>query len=191
MTANFTEKAIKDTFITLLREKPLNEITIKELTERCGINRNTFYYHFRDIPALVEDIMNEEVDGILADHPDLASIEDCLFAILDFVKENQQIILHVYRSLSRTVFEKYLWKLCRRLVENYWHDTVNQSPLQLNKKEQKIVANFYTCTCFGLAMDWLNSGMLSDSAAREDLHHLFEIIERGEKLGILVRVYKN
>ena len=54
---NFTKKAIKETFIELLDERPLNKITVKDIVEDCGINRNSFYYHFEDLPALVEEIV--------------------------------------------------------------------------------------------------------------------------------------
>ncbi|MCR5520506.1 MAG: TetR/AcrR family transcriptional regulator, partial [Lachnospiraceae bacterium] len=50
--ANFTKNAIKQTFVTLLEEKPYNEITVKEIVSRCGINRNSFYYHYQDLPTL-------------------------------------------------------------------------------------------------------------------------------------------
>ena len=40
--ANFTKKAIKDTFISLLKEKPFNQITVKDIVERCGENENTY-----------------------------------------------------------------------------------------------------------------------------------------------------
>ena len=46
--ANFTQKAIKETFIALLEEHPLSDITVKNIVETCGINRNSFYYHFQD-----------------------------------------------------------------------------------------------------------------------------------------------
>ena len=58
--ANFTRKAIKETFIALLEERPLSDITIKDIVETCGINRNSFYYHFQDLPALIEEIVKEE-----------------------------------------------------------------------------------------------------------------------------------
>ena len=51
--ANFTRKAIKETFLALLEERPLNDITIKDIVEKCGINRNSFYYHYQDLPALI------------------------------------------------------------------------------------------------------------------------------------------
>ena len=50
---NFTQKAIKESFIKLLNDKPLHQITVKDIVEDCGVNRNTFYYHFTDIPTPV------------------------------------------------------------------------------------------------------------------------------------------
>ena len=49
-----TEVLIANAFYALLEEKPLSKITVREIVERCGVNRNTFYYHFRDIPALLD-----------------------------------------------------------------------------------------------------------------------------------------
>ena len=51
---NFTKKAIKDSMKKLLNERPLNQITVKDIVEDCGINRNSFYYHFEDMPSLIE-----------------------------------------------------------------------------------------------------------------------------------------
>ena len=48
----FTSKAIEESFIRLLNERPLDKITIKDIVDDCGISRNTFYYHFQDITAL-------------------------------------------------------------------------------------------------------------------------------------------
>lgn len=49
---NFTRDAIIRSFLGLLNEKPVNHITVKDIVEDCGINRNSFYYHFQDLPAL-------------------------------------------------------------------------------------------------------------------------------------------
>lgn len=45
--ASFTRKAIEEAFLKLLDARPLNQITVKDIVEECGVNRNTFYYHFR------------------------------------------------------------------------------------------------------------------------------------------------
>ena len=67
--ANFTRRAIKETFWKLLNQRPLNQITVKDIVEDCGINRNSFYYHFEDLPALVEEIVEEQVQVLIQNHP--------------------------------------------------------------------------------------------------------------------------
>ena len=57
--AGFAKKAIRDSFIKLLNERPLSQITVRDIVDACGVNRNTFYYYFQDIPQLVETIINE------------------------------------------------------------------------------------------------------------------------------------
>ena len=48
--ASLTRKAIMDSLMKLLDQCPLNRITVKDIVEDCGINRNTFYYHFQGLP---------------------------------------------------------------------------------------------------------------------------------------------
>ena len=55
--SGFTKEIIARTFTELLEEKSMAKITVKDIVERCGVNRNTFYYHFRDIPDVVEFIL--------------------------------------------------------------------------------------------------------------------------------------
>ena len=47
---NFTKQAIKDSFLRLLNQQPLSKISVRSIVEDCGINRNSFYYHYQDIP---------------------------------------------------------------------------------------------------------------------------------------------
>ena len=58
--ANFTRNAIKSSFMKLLNDRPLSQITVKDIVNDCGVNRNTFYYYFHDIPSLIEDIIMED-----------------------------------------------------------------------------------------------------------------------------------
>ena len=57
--SGFTKEIIARTFTELLEEKSMAKITVKDIVERCGVNRNTFYYHFRDIPDVVEFILKK------------------------------------------------------------------------------------------------------------------------------------
>lgn len=82
--ANFTKQAIKDTFLELLNTKSIKDITVKMIVENCGINRKSFYYHYQDIPALIEEICFEQVDEFSDKYKIFGSIDDCLSAVIDF-----------------------------------------------------------------------------------------------------------
>ena len=75
---NFTRDAIIRSFLGLLNEKPVNHITVKDIVEDCGINRNSFYYHFQDLPVLIEALLQAEADRIISENASLDSFEDCL-----------------------------------------------------------------------------------------------------------------
>lgn len=80
--ANFTKKAIRDSFVKLLNEKPISQITIRDIVDDCGVNRNTFYYYFQDLPQLMESIVNEDAERIIREHPTIDSLDDCINAAL-------------------------------------------------------------------------------------------------------------
>ena len=69
--SGFTKEIIIRTLFELLNEKPLAKITVKDIVERCGVNRNTFYYHYEDINDLsksfLDDLKEKIVDSCKGD----------------------------------------------------------------------------------------------------------------------------
>ena len=65
--SQFTKKAIVETFLELLKEHSLDKITVKDIVEKCGINRNTFYYYYQDIYDLIDDVFDIETKKVLED----------------------------------------------------------------------------------------------------------------------------
>ena len=196
MTAEFTKQAIKQAFLELLREKSMSEISVREISEKCGVNRNTFYYHFRDIPAVVEAIVIDQADELVAKHPTMNSMEECLYAVLDLTRDNQMVIRHIYNSLSRPVFEKYLFEVCYILAENYWNnmmlarrasdgdsdgavagqDTDGDGVSDVREPDRRVIIDCYASALFGLAMRWLANG-LDDKVARKDVPEIVKILK--------------
>ena len=62
-----TKRALAASLIKLLSQKPLDKVTVKDIIEDCGVNRQTFYYHFKDIYDLVDwiflEMASEFLDG--------------------------------------------------------------------------------------------------------------------------------
>ena len=75
--ANFTKQAIETAFLQLLNEKPLNKISVRDIVEKCGINRNSFYYHFQDIPSLIAEIITACTDRLIEEYPTISTLDEC------------------------------------------------------------------------------------------------------------------
>lgn len=157
---SFTRSAIISAFLDLLEERPLSKITVKDIVDTCGINRNTFYYHFEDIPALIEVICKEELDLLMQKHARVDSMEDCLMIAVDFILRKRRAVLHLYNSSNRDLYERELMDICQYVVETYF-DSVFEGQTY-NAEDRKILILSYRCWCFGLLMDWLNDGLRED-----------------------------
>lgn len=155
--ANFTRRAIKESFIKLLEQHPLSEITVKDIVEECGINRNSFYYHYHDLPALIEEIIKEEAESIIHAYPSVTTIVECFDAVTEFASQRKKPIMHIYRSVNRDVFERNLMMVCEYFVRSYVDTALAQDPISSDDK--KTIIDYYKCVCFGLTIDWLNNGM--------------------------------
>ena len=68
----YTRKIIQETFLDLLKDKPISKITVKEICDKAEINRGTFYKHYQDCYDLLEKI---EAEGIQEFEKMLAAIE--------------------------------------------------------------------------------------------------------------------
>jgi len=155
--ANFTQKAIKDTFISLLEEHPLSDITVKNIVETCGINRNSFYYHYHDIPTLIEEIVKEQAEAIIRKYPSVSSIVECFDALIEFASERKRAIMHIYRSVSREVFERNLMEVSEYFVRSFIDTALANE--KISAQDKQTIINYYKCVGFGLIIDWLNNGM--------------------------------
>ena len=106
--------------------------------------------------------MTEEADRIIAEHPSIDSIEECLNAALDFARKNRRAILHIHNSANRDIYEQYLWKVCQHVVSAYVEAAFADQPIR--DSDRKLLVRFYKCECFGMVMEWLSSGMSDDIA---------------------------
>ena len=158
--SSLTYKAITESFLKLLDKQPLNKITLKDIVEDCGVNRNTFYYHFADLPSLIEAIVKDDADRIAQECGGVGSLQDCLKAALQFTTSHRRAVYHIYSSASRDILEQYLMGICGYVVEKFI-DNVSAG-IDASQEDKAVIVQYYKCACFGELIDWLNHGMDTD-----------------------------
>lgn len=155
-----TKRALEASLKNLLLQKPLGKITINDITEDCGINRMTFYYHFKDIYDLVEWSCIEDAKKALEGNKTYETWQQGFLQIFEAVLENKPFITNVYRSVSREQVEIYLYKLTYDLLIGVVNE--KSSGLNIREEDKEFIANFYKYAFVGEMLDWVKNDMKED-----------------------------
>lgn len=158
--AQFTKKALIESFIKLLNQTSLDKITVKEIVDDCGVNRNTFYYYFKDIYDLLDEIFTEETKRVVDGGKIYSSWQDAFLESARFALENKRAIYHVYNSLSREQVERYLYGVTDSLVLGFVQKQAEG--LNVPEEDRKFIADFYKYALVGFLLEWVRGGMKED-----------------------------
>ncbi len=164
--ANITKYALETSLKNLLLQKPLDKITINDLTEDCGISRMAFYYHFRDIYDLIEWACLEDATRALQGKKTYDNWKEGLTQIFEAVLENKAFIMNVYRSISREQIENYLFKLTYQLIMGVVEE--KSVGKDIDENDKIFIAEFYKYGFVGIMLDWIKQGM------KDDYHEIVE-----------------
>ena len=170
--AELMKKQIKATFLRLLEERPFSQITVKEIVRECGVNRNSFYYHYADLPALVEEVIEEEIGRFVQEPSSFSSMEESMTSALSFFREHRRAAYHVYNSVNRDIFDRYLMKNCESVGAGYVNSLLANAPL--SEQDRQAIIHFNADVCYGAVTRWLESGMTYD--IHEDFRRIFQLM---------------
>ena len=160
MQNNMTKQALEASLKKLLMHKPIDKITINDLTTDCGISRMSFYYHFKDIYDLVEWVCVEDGRRALQDKKTYDTWQEGILQVFEAVLENKPFILNVYRSISREKIENYLYKLTFDLIAAVVEEKC--VGIGLAREDKGFIAEFYKFGFVGIMLEWIEHGMKED-----------------------------
>ena len=166
-----TKALIADAFAQLLEEKPYRRITVRDIVERCGVNRNTFYRHYQDIPSLLGEIVAEQTDELIRQYPSISSVEECFSVAFHTARENRRAVMHIFNSANRDMFLQDTMRLCEYVVGTYL--TTVFSDASISGDDRRVVVQFMKCQLFGVWIDWVSGGMKEESFA--DLQRMIQL----------------
>ena len=155
-----TKRALEQSLKNLLLKKPLTKITVGDITDDCGINRMTFYYHFKDMYDLVEWSCLEDAKRALDEKKTYDTWQQGLLQIFKAVQENKPFILNVYRCVHREQVEKYLQPLVDQLLLNVINEEA--AGITVRDEDKQFIAQVYSYMFIGLMLDWIKDDMRED-----------------------------
>lgn len=168
-----TQKALAESLKKLLNRKTLNKITVSDITNDCGVNRQTFYYHFHDVYELVDWIFAEEMKRYAQEGFTPDNWRDVMTRLMDNFLEDRHFIINVYNSLNRKELEKYMGVFVKPAVT----DIVNEIARNYDVYTEDIdfLTSTLTASLTGIVAEWIGGGM--DPSYRLRLDKFFVLLD--------------
>lgn len=129
----YTKMFLKEALISLLHEKPISKITIKELCEKAEINRSTFYTHYQDQYDLLEQIKQELFNNSLLyidsikENTSESQFKQTILEMLHNITENKDLVYVLWGKYGDMSFQEQLIEIFKDKVINFMN-TSNDTP---------------------------------------------------------------
>ena len=160
------QKALAEALKNRLSKTTLKNITIKDLTDDCGLNRQTFYYHFSDIYELMEWIFVDEANRILnLDYIDY-DIKTILEKTFNCVQDNEKLILNAYKSTDKSLLDNFLKSWIRPIITHII--TKRAEGRNISDEDRDFVIDVCVTVVLGIAFQWLENGMEDNLSGKAD-----------------------
>ena len=175
----YTRKVIENSFLKLLKEKPVSRITVTELCSDAGINRATFYKHYPDIQALLET-MEDQVLDLLKTLWDEKAKGDFQKMILQVLRYTQEYGDRYFALASENGDPDFFAKMFLQSYQNAYPILENRVK-GLPQDKLETVYRFLSHGCGGILTAWYRSGMNSPP---EELSQLIAALSIGAIQGL-------
>lgn len=169
--SEITKRAFASSLKKMLAKRPLEKIRVIDITEDCGVNRQTFYYHFKDIYDLLEWVYTNEATKALGGKKTYETWKQGFKQIFQYILNNKEFVLSTFNSVSREYLERYLYNEVYLLLIGVVEEKAKGIPVR--EKDKSFIADFYKYAFVGIVLDWIRTGMKEEAD---------EIIERLDKL---------
>ena len=157
---NRTKEMLAESLMKLLARRTLDKITIQDIVDDCGYNRQTFYYHFHDIYDLIDWIFAAQTQELIEKCRAYGSLDVGVEAVIAYMRESRRLILNILRSVNG---EKLLDNLYRSAQSIVLSALENHPGVQeLSTEYRELVAEAFKYALAGLLIDWMRAGIPED-----------------------------
>ena len=163
-----TKRALAQSLRNLLTKRTLDKITVKDIVEDCGVNRQTFYYHFHDIYDLLEWIFEDMIETMVVQHTDRTDWTSGIDDLVTKMLEERRLVLNAYHSVSHEAVSRFI----RQWLKPFIDQVVERESqgLIVSQEDKEFVSELFTLGTSGFLTEWIEHQL-----SQEDLLKLEKI----------------
>ena len=154
-----TKKNIADALKSLMQSKSFEKISVSDITDYCGIHRQTFYYHFTDKYELLDFVVRKElIEPLLMDFT-LDNMYDKFTFMFDVMKSDQQFYHSALKINAGELFNFISKLAAERFIDIFAEIEKSNNIPAKNATDNKILAEFFGFGISGVVLEWAQHGM--------------------------------
>ncbi len=167
-----TKQRMAKALESLLNTKPIEKITVSDITDICDMNRQTFYYHFRDIYDLTKWMFAGFAEKIIGSKIDEGEWHEVFLTTARFMKQKKKVLTGIVGSVGH----RYLTEFIMNTIKPYIKIRIlsKAEGMEVPERYTDFLSNYYTLSFSGLLIEWLITD-LDLSTSPEELLRLLTI----------------
>ena len=152
-----TRKEFAAALKKLMDVKPINKITVRELVVECGMNRNSFYYHFEDIYALFKWMIEAEAVEVVRQYDLMMDYHEVVNFVLDYVENNQYLLANAYNAVGQAGLKRFLYLDFISCLGNLIDQGAQKQNIALEEDYRQFLCAFYAEAIAGTLLDYITT----------------------------------
>ena len=184
--ANITKRELAESLKRLASERLFEHVTVGDIVRECGVNRQTFYYHFSDKYELLDWIYYNETFVPLTADISFGNWDEKLYELLQIMRRNRAFYMNTIKC-SNNFFEEYLLKMLTTLFETAVEDLDVRK--QLTPEKKRLASKIFAYGLTGVVIEWAMGGMKDDEKVLAE--NIKELVGNIERLSYYIYQYKN
>ena len=172
---NAMKYALAQSLKKLLSTRKLDKITVKDIAEDCGVNRQTFYYYFRDIYDLLEWNFCDATERLIRSGLDHGDWRSGVKAVTEYLQENRTLVWNAYHSISHDSVSEFLKRTLRPHILSAVREEAKGLDWEPCQENVDFVADIFTLTAAGIVMEWIGTQRMGGTEER--LNELFTAMD--------------
>lgn len=163
------DRALADSFKELARKSSIDKITIKEITDKAGVIRPTFYNHFQDKYVLLEWIIRTDILDPTIPLIQEGSLKDGLLLIFTNLQRDKEFYTKVVRLEGQNSCETITKKFIKEILFSFIHEKAGSKRAARKGLTVDLIAEYYAQSMTFVVISWIKMNMSLSPAQMTDI----------------------
>lgn len=183
---NAIDTLLSESFKEIASAKPIEKITIKEITDKAGVIRPTFYNHFQDKYELLEWIVRRELMDVITEGIADGKFRESIVAALSAMLDEKPFYTNANKLTGQNSFKEILFDAVKDLIVSYFDVDAFKKRLPYAWLTPAVAASFISASVCYAVCSWIETGMkipieeLVDTFIYMSYHSTLELVNPGE-----------